>query len=152
MAAWLLIFLAMLAVTLLIVPSRADYQWFLKLRRPRWCHFEGTAPLLVAAIYLCFYASAVLVWESVRPREQPWPWMAGYLLLVVLVQSCTWVICRTRRLATGTAMGFIGWMWGMALTAMVASINGPAAALLVPYLIWSPLGSLLNWQIERLNR
>jgi benzodiazapine receptor len=150
--AWLLIFLAMVAVTLLIVPSSADYQWFQKLRRPDWCRFEGTAPLLAAAIYLCFYGSAVLVWETLRPREQPWPWMAAYLLLVVLVQSGTWVICRTRRLATGTAMGFVGWIWGMALTVMVASINGPAAALLLPYLIWSPIGSLLNWQMERLNR
>lgn len=152
MAAWLLIFLAMAAVSLLIVPSPADYRWFMRLRRPRWFAYDGSASVVAAATFLCFYASALLVWETLRPREQPWPWMGAYLLLVVLVQSCTWVICRSRRLATGTAMGFLGWLWGMLLTAMVASLNGPAAALLVPYLIWSPVGILLNWQMGRLNR
>ena len=33
-----------------------------------------------------------------------WSWglMAGYLSLLVLVSSYTWLICRTRRLAHGT--------------------------------------------------
>jgi benzodiazapine receptor len=36
--------------------------------------------------------------------------MAGYLLLLVLVQSYTCLICRTRRLANGTAVGYAGWV------------------------------------------
>jgi hypothetical protein len=37
--------------------------------------------------------------------------MAGYLGLLVLVQSYTWLICRTRRLANGTTVGLAGWVW-----------------------------------------
>ena len=31
--------------------------------------------------------------------------MAAYLVLLVLVQSYTWLICRSMRLANGTAIG-----------------------------------------------
>jgi hypothetical protein len=51
--------------------------------------------------------------------------MAGYLLLLLLVQSYTWLICRTRRLANGTAVGFAGWVWGIALAVMVAPGSFP---------------------------
>ena len=31
--------------------------------------------------------------------------------------------------------------------------SGPmAAALLIPYLLWSPIGTLVTWQMQRLNR
>ena len=28
----------------------------------------------------------------------------------------------------------------------------PAALLLVPYLLWSPVGTFVTWRMERLNR
>jgi len=40
--------------------------------------------------------------------------MVGYLAPIVLVQSYTWLICTTQRLANGTAVGFVGWLWGVA--------------------------------------
>ena len=48
-------------------------------------------PLIWIAIYACFYASALLSWNA------SWSWglMAGYLMLLLLVQSYTWLICRT---------------------------------------------------------
>jgi tryptophan-rich sensory protein len=78
--------------------------------------------------------------------------MAGFLVLLVLVQSYTLVICRTRRLASGTAIGFAGWLWGVALAAVVAPLSGRAALLLLPYLLWSPVGTFVTWRMERLNR
>ena len=74
------------------------------------------------------------------------------LLLLVLVQSYTWLICRTRRLANGTAVGFAGWAWGVALAVIVVGSSGNAALLLLPYLLWSPVGTLVTWQMQRLNR
>jgi translocator protein len=77
--------------------------------------------------------------------------MAGYLGLLLLVQSYTWLICRTRRLANGTAVGFAGWVWGLALTVVVLQVSALAALLLVPYLLWSPVGTFVTWQMQRLN-
>jgi benzodiazapine receptor len=152
MPAWLpiatLIAAAMVAVVALLTPSREDFAWFLRLRRPRWLTFERWIPLIWVAIYACFFASAVLLWQTAR---QPWI-LAGYLMLLVLVQSYTWIICRTRRLRSGTAVGFAGWVWGVALALVVLTHSWPAALLMVPYLLWSPVGTFVTWQMEGLNR
>ena len=148
MAAALVILLVMTAVCLLLNPSREQFTWFLRLRRPAWLTFEGLIPLIWVAIYTCFYASALLAWNA----NWSWGLMAAYLVLLVLVQSYTWLICRTRRLANGTAVGFAGWAWGVALAVIVLGSSGNAALLLLPYLLWSPVGTLVTWQMQRLNR
>ncbi|MFO0057883.1 MAG: TspO/MBR family protein [Cyanobacteriota bacterium] len=152
MPAWLpisvLIAVAMTAVVTLLTPSREDFSWFLRLRRPRWLTFERWIPVIWVAIYACFYASALVLWLSSRAF-----WiLGGYLLLLVLVQSYTWVICRTRRLRSGTAVGFAGWVWGVALALVVLAHSPTAALLLVPYLLWSPVGPFVTWQMEGLHR
>jgi benzodiazapine receptor len=148
MAAALLILLVMVAVGALLNPSREQFDWFIRLRRPAWLTFEGLIPLIWIAIYACFYASALLAWNA------SWSWglMAGYLGLLVLAQSYTWLICRTRRLANGTAVGLAGWVWGVALALVLLPQSGPAVLLLIPYLLWSPIGTMVTWQMQRLNR
>ena len=78
--------------------------------------------------------------------------MAGYLVLLVLVQSYTLLICRTRRLAWGTAAGLAGWIWGLALALTTLAVSPTAALLLVPFLLWSPIGTFVTWRMQRLNR
>jgi tryptophan-rich sensory protein len=148
MAAAVAILLAILAVGLALNPSRSDFTWFLQLRRPVWLTFERLIPLIWLAIYACFYASALLAWN----KTWSWALMAGYLVLLLLVQSYTWLICRTRRIANGTAMGLLGWLWGIALAVLASSASRPAGLLLVPFLLWSPVGTLVTWQMQRLNR
>jgi benzodiazapine receptor len=148
MPAWLTILLVMGGAVALLSPSRDDWSWFLRLRRPAWLSFERWIPLIWSLIYACFYASALLAWHS----SGGWGLMAGYLLLLLLVQSYTWLICRTRRLASGTAIGFAGWMWGVALSVATAAVSTPAALLLVPFLLWSPVGTFVTWRMQGLNR
>lgn len=148
MVAALLILLVMLVVGRLLNPSREQFAWFLRQRRPAWLTFEGLIPLIWLGIYACFYASALLAWNVSWSVAL----MAGYLGLLVLVQSYTWLICASRRLANGTLIGLIGWMWGMALAVVILPRSKPAMILLVPYLLWSPVGTLVTWQMQRLNR
>jgi tryptophan-rich sensory protein len=148
MAAAVVILLVMVAVGVLLNPSREQFAWFLRLRRPAWLTFEGLIPLIWIAIYACFYTSALLSWNA------SWSWgqMAGYLVLLLLVQSYTWLICRSRRLANGTAVGLAGWLWGVALAVLVQPHSAAAVLLLIPFLLWSPVGTLVTWQMQRLNR
>jgi tryptophan-rich sensory protein len=148
MPAWLVIAAVILLVAIGLNPSREDWAWFMRLQRPRWLSFERWIPLIWTSIYACFYAAALLTWQA----GGRWLPMAGFLLLLVLVQSYTLVICRTRRLASGTAIGFAGWLLGVALAAVVAPLSGRAALLLLPYLLWSPVGTFVTWRMERLNR
>lgn len=155
--AWLTILLVMGLVIAALTPSRREFAWFLQLRRPRWLTFERWIPLIWSLIYLCFYASALLRWQAAAvpssltgftTRGQA---MAGYLVLLLLVQSYTVVICRTRRLVWGTAIGLAGWLWGLGLTAVVAGMSAPAALLLLPFLLWSPIGTFVTWRLQKLN-
>lgn len=152
MPAWLLIAaliaVVMAAVVALFTPSKADFAWFLRLRRPRWLTFERWIPVIWVLIYACFYASALVLWLS---SGRAWL-LAGYLPLLLLVQSYTWIICRSRSLRSGTVVGFAGWVWGVALAVVVLTQSVPAALLLVPYLLWSPVGTFVTWQMESLNR
>jgi tryptophan-rich sensory protein len=148
MVAAVLILAVIVAVGTLLNPSRQDFRWFMELRRPRWLTFERWIPAIWLAIYLCFYASALLVWQ----RTGSLALMGAYLVLLLLVQSYTWVICRTRRLRNGTRVGLAGWVWGVALAVVLVPLSRPAALLLVPFLLWSPVGSFVTWRMERLNR
>ena len=73
-------------------------------------------------------------------------------MLLVLVQSYTWLIGRSRSVASGTVAGFLGWVWGVALAIAVVRSSGLAALLLVPFLLWSPVGTFVTWRMQRLNR
>lgn len=148
MPAWLVIAAVMAAAVLLLNPTRQEWSWFLQLRRPNWLSFERWIPLIWSAIYACFYTSALLCWQA----GGRWLPMGGYLALLLLVQSYTLLISRTRRLASGTAVGFAGWVWGIALAAVVAPLSGKAALLLLPFLLWSPVGTFVTWRMDRLNR
>jgi len=144
----LLILLVMVVVIALLSPGRDDFVWFNRLRRPSWLTFERLIPLIWLLIYACFYGSALLAWSA----GARWDRMAGYLLLLVLVQSYTWLICRTRSLRSGTLVGLAGWIVGVALAIAVAPQSSLAALLLIPYLLWSPVGTFVTWRMERLNR
>lgn len=144
----LVILLVMALVAGGLNPGRDDLAWFIRLRRPRWLVFEGWIPAIWLVIYACFLVSAWLAWQA------SWSGllMGGYLVLLLLVQSYTLLICRSRSLGNGTAIGFAGWVWGIALTMAVLMQSPPAAALLVPYLVWSPVGTWVTWQMRQLNR
>jgi tryptophan-rich sensory protein len=150
MPAWLTILLVMGLTIAVLTPSRQQFAWFLRLRRPRWLTFERWIPLIWSVIYLCFYASALLRWQVGGTSAALT--MAAYLVLLVLVQSYTLLICRTRRLVWGTAAALAGWFWGLGLALALLAASRPASLLLVPFLLWSPIGTFVTWRMQKLNR
>ena len=68
------------------------------------------------------------------------------------MQAYTLVICRSRSLARGTVLAMAGWAWGVALAIAIAAHSLASWLLLIPYLLWSPVGTLVTWQMQRLNR
>lgn len=82
----------------------------------------------------------------------PMVWLMGmYLLVEIVTVSYTPLMLSLRRLRVGTIIGGIGFILGATLALLVLPISNGAFWLLVPYLIWSPVGTATTWQMEQLN-
>lgn len=126
-------------------------RWFKRLRRPRWLTFEKIIPLIWTTIFVCGAWSAVIVWEQ-DPGSSKTIWlMAGYLLLEVLTLAYNPVMEFLRSLPAGTIVGAIGGVWSIILALLVFPVSGWATLLLVPYLLWSPIGTYTTWAMAKLN-
>jgi tryptophan-rich sensory protein len=77
--------------------------------------------------------------------------MVAYGLLEVSIMAYTAVMGKLRRLRVGVWIGAIGVVWGAVLALQVGPISATAAALLLPYLLWSPVGTWVTWEMMALN-
>lgn len=127
--------------------SSRDIQWFKRLRRPDWLTFEFAIPAVWTVVFICGGWSAYIVWT----QTQNWWLMAGYVLLELLIVSYTPVMCKLQSLRVGIAIGAAGFVFGLVLAWFVAQVDNNALLLLLPYLLWSPVGTLITWQMAQLN-
>ena len=147
MPPWLLILALMAGVILLINPSPKDFAWYQGLRRPGWVPFKALIPTLWLLIHACFYFSALISWSL----RYSWNLVLAYVFLLVLVESYTWLLCRSRRLAVGMLFCLLGWGYGLIFTLLLRSISDSSALLMLPYLVWMPVEALIISQMRRLN-
>lgn len=124
-----------------------DIKWFNRLQRPRWLTFEKVIPLIWTIVFICGAWSAYIVWE----KTQNWGLMAFYALIEITIVAYSPVLLWTRSLRNGTIVGGLGFILGLVLTFLVLPVSGMAALLLLPYLIWSPVGTYTTWAMGQLN-
>jgi tryptophan-rich sensory protein len=126
-----------------------DIRWFARLRRPSWLTFEFLIPVIWTVIYTCGAISAYLVWKE-QPKFAGWL-MFFYLVVEIAITSYTVVTCKLRSLKAGTIVGGTGFFLGLLLAVLVFPISITAGLLLVPYLLWSPIGTYVTWEMMKLN-
>jgi translocator protein len=148
--------MAIAAITFLVslganLISPKDIRWFNQIRRPKWLTFEGLIPVIWTVVLVCGDISAYLVWETEMGSSRGWLMMAFYLLLEIVIIAYVPITLRSRNLKLGTWVGLMGFGLGVLLALTVWQISDWAALLLLPYLIWSPIGSYTTWAIARLN-
>ncbi|MEB3332790.1 MAG: tryptophan-rich sensory protein [Synechococcaceae cyanobacterium] len=148
MPPWFIILVLMEMAIVLINPTRKDFVWYQSLRRPSWMTFHVWVPLIWLGIYITFYGSSLFTWYERRS----WPLVGTYILLLVLLEGYSWIVCRTRRLGTGTILALICWLFTLILALILMSQSPAAALLLLPLLIWLPFEATSLWQMRRLNR
>ncbi len=129
----------------------ADYKWFMRLRRPRWLTFEVAIPFIWIAIFICGITSATVLWEAQPATVNTWLLMGSYAIVEIAVLAYTPVMTRLRNVRAGALTGAIGFILGVLLTNQVWQISSLAGWLLVPYLLWSPIGTYVTWVMARLN-
>ncbi len=149
---WMVIGAVTLAVALASGLTRPrDLKWFKRLQRPRWLTFEFAIPFIWTVIFICGAWSAYIVWEKQPGTLNTWLLMGCYLLVEMAIIAYTPVMFRLQSLKVGTIIGGIGTILGLILTLVVLTVSGWASLLLLPYLIWSPIGTFTTWQMIQLN-
>ena len=128
-----------------------DTQWVKDLRLPKWLFFEPVIPVIWTVIFVCGAASAVIIWEKDPRTLRTWLLMGFYLLLEVVTVAYIPATVRLRSLKVGTVLGGVGAILGVLLTLAVWPIAGWAAVLLLPYVLWSPIGTYTTWEMIHLN-
>ena len=128
-----------------------DIRWFNRQQRPRWLTFESAIPLIWTVIYICAAWSAYIVWESDPGTTKTWHLMALYFLLELVTTAYTPVMCKLQSLKVGTIIGGTGAVLSLILALLVVPISIWAFVLLLPYIIWSPIGTYTTWEMIQLN-
>jgi translocator protein len=150
---WLGIGLVTLAIPITCnrFTSSRDFRWFKHLRRPDWLTFEWAIPVIWTVIFICGAWSAYNVWQANPGSISTWLMMGFYVVVETAISLYTVVMCRTRSLKIGTIIGGTGFFLGAILAVIVQPISSNAFWLLVPYLLWSPIGTFVTWQMMQLN-
>ncbi len=150
--AWLIIgTVAFVVAWLLNRLSPRDIRWFNRLRRPNWLTFEWAIPWIWIAIFICCAISATLLWQDAPRQGRTWSLMIGYLVLEISVMAYTPVMCKLRSLKIGTLIGGTGFFIGLVLAICVFPVSNIAGKFLIPYLLWSPIGTYVTWAMIPLN-
>ncbi len=149
---WLIINIVTLLVafgSFLIRPR--DIPWAKHLDRPRWLFFEPAIPFIWVAIFLAGAISATLVWEADPNSATTWFLMGIYLLVEIVTVAYIPATLRSHSLAVGTVLGALGLLSGAILALMVWPISHWATLFLLPYLLWSPIGTYTTRRMIDLN-
>jgi translocator protein len=121
------------------------------MRRPAWLTFESLIPLIWTTIFIAAAWSAYVVWQTQPGTPQTWLMMAGYILLEIVTLAYTPVMCFFKRLRIGVIIGATGFFVALILSLSIATVSQLAFLLLLPYLLWSPIGTFVTWQMMPLN-
>lgn len=143
--------ITLLVAILINTLLKSDYGWFNRLRRPQWLTFEWLIPFVWMFIFICGVYSAYQLWIKQPGTKETWVLMAGYLLLEILIMVYTPVMSRMRSLQVGTLIGASGFFWGLILAVFLWPISQESVFLLLPYLLWSPIGTYVTWEMISLN-
>lgn len=150
---WLAIGIVTLAIPLICnrFISQRDFRWFKRLRRPDWLTFEAAIPIIWTVIFICGGWSAYNVWQADPGSGYTWFLMGFYIVVETAISLYTVGMCKTRSLKVGTIIGGTGFFLGLALAVLVFNVSLTAFWLLLPYLLWSPVGTFVTWQMMQLN-
>ncbi|MEH2148718.1 TspO/MBR family protein [Nostoc sp.] len=133
----------------LITPR--DVKWFARLSRPRWLVFEPLIPLIWTVIFIGGAASAYIVWQKNPGSLITWLLMAFYLLVEIITVAYIPVMLRFRSLKAGEILGLAGLILAVVLAICVLPVSPIAALLLLPYLVWTPIGTYTTDELRELN-
>jgi tryptophan-rich sensory protein len=128
-----------------------DLKWGKRLERPKWLFFEPAIPFIWTIVFFSGAASALIIWEQEPGSLKTWLLMGWYLVLEIITVAYIPATLRFRSLTVGTVLGATGLILGIILALTVLPMSQSAALLLLPYIIWTPIGTYTTRQMIDLN-
>ena len=128
-----------------------DLKWGKRLERPKWLFFEPAIPFIWTIVFFSGAASAVIIWEQEPGSLKTWLLMGWYLVLEIVTVAYIPATLRFRSLTVGTVLGATGLILGIILALTVLPMSQSAALLLLPYIIWTPIGTYTTREMIDLN-
>lgn len=124
--------------------------WYRNLKKPDWNPPDWAFPVVWTTIYLFIIYSVGSVWNVSDAEQRP------LILLVVginFVLNLLWSILffTFKRLRLALFEVCLLWISIVAMMLVFAEIQMFSALLLLPYLLWVGIASVLNLSIVRLN-
>lgn len=128
-----------------------DIFWAKRLDRPWWLFFEPAIPVIWTIVFICGAASATSTWNADPGSFRTWLLMGWYLLIEILTVAYIPATLRSRSLAVGTFLGGAGLVLAIALLPFLLPLSPTAVLLLLPYLLWTPVGTYTTRRMIDLN-
>lgn len=124
--------------------------WYAQLQKPEWNPPAWVFAPIWSTLYVMMAISAWLVWRDGGWRKQG---RALGLFLVQWLLNALWTPLFFGMHLTGVALIEIALLWLVLATTLWTfwRVNKLAGALLVPYLAWVSVATVLNFTIWRLN-
>ena len=125
-------------------------EWFESLNHPSWRFPNWVFPVVWTPLYILIALSGYFVW-----REAGWSGAAlpltVYGVHLVINWAWSWVFFGLRRIDWAMAEVVLLWLSIAATIAVFWPISQTAALMLLPYLGWVTIASVLNWTMWQLN-
>jgi len=124
--------------------------WYAALHKPALNPPAWVFGPVWAGLYLLMGVALYLVWESHSKDKK----RALWLFAVQLVLNAIWSPVFFGAHSIGSALAIIVLMWAaIVMTILIfKKISKPAAALLVPYILWVSFATYLNFALWWLNK
>lgn len=125
--------------------------WYASLAKPSWTPPGIAFPIVWTTLYALMGTAAWLIWRT--PEDTPGRRAALTAFGVQLALNAAWTPVFFGLHAMLAALVVIVVLWFAILATLLSArrVTPPAAALLVPYLLWVTLATALNFEIWRLN-
>lgn len=141
------------AVTLAAASSGAMFKpdaWYRAIRKPAWTPRDWVFPTVWTPLYVMIAASGWLVWREAGVAGALLP-LVVYVLQLSLNAGWSAIFFGLRKPGLAFAEVVLLWVAVALNIALFWPISATAALLLVPYLVWVTIASVLNYQVWRMN-
>ncbi len=124
--------------------------WYRSMNKPSWTPKDWVFPTVWTPLYVLIAASGWLVWREAGVAGAALP-LAVYVLQLVLNAGWSAIFFGMKKPGLAFAEVLALWLAIALNIALFWPISTTAALLLVPYLVWVTIASVLNFQVWRMN-